>query len=162
MTCRDVRDNLVAYLDGELHKKTVMALHRHFSTCEACVQEEIELRHTKRLLNQFRFDAVPDNFDEQLYQKIKRLDKPGQKMHHDGRRIVYAVAATIILMIGLQVLGAHLSQSMQTPVHFKDFPTARAIFQPEKNAGEPSLKERMLQRYGGIKQEKASGKSILK
>lgn len=159
MTCQDVRDHLAAYLDGELDKKKTIALHRHLSACEACVREEIDLRNTKHLLNQHHFAVLPDNFDEQLSQKIRRIESPFLGSRHDVRKIVYTVAATIILMIGLQVLVPYLSQPVQTPIRFKDFPTARAIFRVKRTAAEPSLQDRLRQRFAQTRTEKISGKS---
>jgi anti-sigma factor RsiW len=162
MTCNDVKENLVAYLYSELDKKTVMALHRHLCACEACVQEEIELLKTERLLVRSQFEAMPGNFDEQLDEKIGRITRSRHKTFHDLRRIVYAVAATFILTIGLQFLSAHLTQTMQTPIRFKDFPTAQTVFKSEPSSAEPSLKERLIQRYIRTRLVKMANKSALR
>jgi anti-sigma factor RsiW len=145
--CNFVRENLVAFLHGELDKKAVMTIHKHLSVCEVCAQEEIDLRKTDRLLDQFQFAALPENFDEQLHQKLEKIDKPVVQTKHDFRRIVYAIAATILVMIGLQFFGARILQSMQQPIHFKDFPTTQAVFRTEEDSSVPSLKERFIQRY---------------
>jgi anti-sigma factor RsiW len=147
MTCNDVQKNLVAYIHGELDKKAVMNIHQHLSTCEICVQEEIELRKTNRLLDQFQFAALPDNFDERLHQKLEKIDKPVVQTKHDFRRIVYAIAATILIMIGIQFFGSRILQSTQQPIHFKDFPTTQVVFKAEESSAGPSLKERFIQRY---------------
>lgn len=162
MTCNEVQDNLAAYLHGELDKKTVMEIHQHLSGCEACVQEEIELRQTNRLLDQFRFEALPENFDEQLHQKLKQIETPHQKVSHDLRRIVYAVAATIIIMIGLQFFGSRVFQSLQPPIRLTDFPTTQVVFKSEESSSEPSLKERLVQRYIQARQEKLLGNSVIR
>ena len=147
MDCNFVQENLGAYLHGELDKKTVMKIHKHLSVCEVCVQEEIDLRKTNRLLDQFQFAALPDNFDEQLHQKLAKIDKPVFQKIHDFRRIVYAIAATILIMIGIQFFGAQILQSMQQPIHLKDFPTTQAVFKAEEGSSAPSLKERFIHRH---------------
>ena len=149
MNCNFVRDNLVAYIHGELDKRAVMQIHQHLSTCEVCVQEEIELRRTNRLLDQYQFEALPDYFDEQLHRKLKQVEKPHEKNHSDFRRIVYAIAATIIIMIGIQFFGSRILQSTRQPAHFKDFPTTQAIFKPVEQRIEtkPSLKDRFIENY---------------
>lgn len=145
MNCNMVRENLVAYIHGELDKKAVMAIHRHLSKCEVCVQQEIELQKTNRLLDKYQFEALPDFFDEQLHRKLKQIEKP----QSDFRRIVYAIAATIIIMIGIQFFGSRILPSTRQPVHFKDFPTTQTIFKPAEQRIEtkPSLKDRFIDKY---------------
>lgn len=147
MTCNNIQENLVAYIHGELDKKVVMKIHEHLSTCEVCVQEEIELRKVNRLMDQFQFAALPDNFDERLHQKLAKIDKAAFQTKHDFRRIVYAIAATILIMIGIQFFGARILKSTQQPIDFKDFPTTQAVFKAEASSATSSLKERFIQRY---------------
>lgn len=149
MTCNEVRDNLIAYLHGELEKKTVMEIHLHLSGCETCVQEEIELRQTSRILDQFHYEALPTDFDEKLHRKIQQVSPSPKIFKSDFRRIVYAVAATILIMLGVQFIGSRIFQSTQQPIHFRDFPTTQAIFKSEASRieTEMSLRERFIQRY---------------
>jgi len=149
MTCNDVQENLVAYIHGELNKEAVMEIHRHLSTCEACVQEELELRKINRLLDRYHFEVLPENFDEELHRKLKQIEKPREKVHSDFRRIVYAIAATIIFMMGIQFFGYRFMQASRQPVHFKDFPTTQAVFKPAEQRIETktSLKERFVEKY---------------
>jgi anti-sigma factor RsiW len=149
MNCNEVRDNLVAYIHGELDENAVMTIHLHLGTCELCVQEELDLRKTNRLLDRYHFEALPENFDEQLHKKIQRIENvPGTKKS-DFRRIVYAVAATILIIIGIQYFGSRLFQSTRQTIHFKDYPTTQAVFKPADSqpGSELSLKDRFVQRY---------------
>ena len=149
MDCNFVRENLVAYIHGELDKNAVMTIHQHLADCEACVQQEIELRKTNRLLTQFQFEALPDNFDEQFHQKLIKIKKPEVQTKRDFRRILYAIAATILIMFGVQFFGSRILRSTHQPIHFKDFPTTQAIFKSEdsRRTPETSLKERFIERY---------------
>jgi anti-sigma factor RsiW len=149
VNCNFVLDNLVAYIHGELDKKAVMQIHQHVGNCEACVQEEIELRRTSRMLDQVQFEALPDNFDRELQKKLAQIEKPLKPVKSDFRRIVYAIAATIIIMVGIQFFGSQILQSTRKPVHFKDFPTTQTVFKSEvtQSEVETSLRERFLQRY---------------
>jgi hypothetical protein len=162
MTCNDVRGNLAAYLHGELEKKALMVIHQHLADCEACVQQEIELRRTERLLDQFQFEALLDNFDEQLHQKIIKIEKPVVQTKRDFRRIVYAIAATILIMIGVQFFGSRFLKSTKQPIHFKDFPTTQAVFKSElsQQKSETSLKERLIERH--LKANKNSAMKIMR
>lgn len=149
MDCNFVGDNLIAYIHGELNKKAVMKIHKHLSTCEVCVQEEIELRNTNRLLNRYQFELLPEDFDEKLNRKIKQIQQSPKSIKSDLRRIVYAIAATILIMIGIQFFGSRILKSTYQPVHFKDFPTTQAVFRSEESQldSETSLKERFIERY---------------
>ena len=149
MSCNVVRENLVAYIHGEMDKSAVMGIHEHLSTCDVCVQEEIELRRTNRLLDQYQFEALPDNFDEQLHRKIQQIGIAPKSVRTDFRRIVYAVAATILIMIGIQIFGSRFLKSTQQPFHFKDFPTTQVVFKSElsQQKNESSLKKRFIERY---------------
>jgi len=149
MNCNDVRDNLTAFIHGELNKKKVMEIHQHLSSCETCIQEELEYRKTIRLLDRYQFEALPDNFDEELHRKINQMEKPREKIPVEFRRIVYAIAATIIIMIGIQFFGYRVFQSTHQPVHFKDFPTTQAVFRPMEQQVETktSVKERFVEKY---------------
>ena len=149
MTCNEVRENLVAYIHGELDRKIVMEIHHHLSACEACVQEEIELRQTNRLLDQFQFEALPEDFDAKLHRKIQQTQPSPNRIKSDFRRIVYAIAATILIVLGIQFIGSRIFQSTQQSIHFKNFPTTQAIFKSEtsRSLGESTLKEQFMQRY---------------
>ncbi|MCU0643110.1 MAG: hypothetical protein MUC94_02520, partial [bacterium] len=58
-------------------------------------------------------------------------------------------AATILIMLGIQFIGSRIFQSMQQPIHFKDFPTTQAVFKSEasRSLSESTLKEQFMQRY---------------
>lgn len=149
MTCNEVQENLVAYIHGELDKNKVMLIHRHLGTCEMCVHEELDLRKVNRMLDRYHLEALPENFDEQLHNKIQKFETvPGTKKS-DVRRIVYAVAATILIIIGIQYFGSLLFQSTRQIIYFKDYPTTQAVFKSvdTQPGSELSLKERLLQRY---------------
>ena len=162
MNCNDVQDNLVAYFHGELDKKAVMAIHQHLADCEACVQQEIELQKTNRLLDKYQFDALPGNFDEQLHQKLIKIKKPVNKAKLEVRRIVYAIAATILIMIGIQFFGSQVLKSTKQPIHFKDFPTTQAVFKSEHSEQESkaSFKERLIERH--LKANKNSAMKLMR
>ncbi len=163
MSCNEVRENLVAYIHGELDTKDVMEIHHHLSTCEACVLEEIELRKTNRFLDRYQFEALPDNFDEELHHKIQQIEKAPKIVRSSGfRRILYAVAATIIIMIGIQWFVSRIVQSTYQPIHFKDFPTTQAVFKSEGTQSESSLKGRFIERYLQSRQGRILGNSVIK
>jgi anti-sigma factor RsiW len=147
MTCNEVQDNLTAFIHGELDTSTTRAIHQHLSQCQTCLQEEVESRKANKLLSQFQFEALPEDFDEQLHRKLKSLELPAHKKRHDYKRIYYAVAATIVIMVGLQFFGSWLMTPKQQSFQLKNFPTSQAIFNSTEKVAETSLKDRFLQRY---------------
>ena len=151
MQCNAFKKNLVAYLHGELDKKDVMTIHHHLSTCQTCVKEEIELRKTIRRLDKYRFEAMPDDFDLKLQQKLGQTKTPSRLITHDFRRVVYAVVATIFITIGIEFLAY---QFLHRPGHISDFPTTQAIFKRVKYTASErtSRRELLLKKYMRIRE----------
>ena len=149
MQCNTFRENLVAYLYGELDKKDVIAIHHHLSACEKCVEEEIEFRKTIRKLDKYQFEALPDTFDMELHNKLKDMKIPLKSVKHDFRRIAYTVAATIIVTISMEFFAYHFFQSMYQPSRVTDFTSAHAIFNPDvyTTSRRTSWKERLIKNY---------------
>ena len=144
MDCKNVKNNLVAYFFGELAKKEVKEIHQHLSGCESCLEEEMDLRKTNRLMDKFQFEVLPENFEAELhrklkpYQKLKGIEKSGV------RRIVYAIAATLLITIGLEFFIFQFMRSTEPSIQFTDVPTTQAVF---KSGSEPSRKSSLKQRY---------------
>lgn len=149
MDCIEVQNKLVAFIHGELTKETIMEIHQHLSRCKTCLQEEIEFRMTNQLLSQYQFAALPDDFEAELHRKLSKIKQPRRKVTADFKRIVYAIAATIIIMIGIQFFGYQIMRSARQPVHFVDFPATRAVFKPaeQRLKKQTSLKERFAEKY---------------
>ncbi|HEX9972583.1 MAG TPA: hypothetical protein VGD14_10985, partial [bacterium] len=97
-----------------------------------------------------------------LHRKIQQTQPSPKTKKSDFRRIVYAIAATIIFMIGIQFFGSRIFESIHQPGYFKDFPTKQAVFKSEETSSEPSLKERLIQRYFQTRQEKRLGNSVIR
>lgn len=149
MTCSIVRENLVAWLHGELDKKIVMAIHQHLGQCEACVQEEMELRQTSRLLDRWPYAELPADFDEKLQRKIQQATPVGRILSSSLRRMAVAVAATVLIVLGLQFVGLKLLSTGRSSIRLNDFPTSQAVFKAPaaQPAMDQSLRERLLLRH---------------
>jgi len=146
MQCDTFRENLVAYLYGELDKKDVIALHHHLSTCEKCVEEELEFRKTIRKLEKYQFETLPDTFERELNNKLKAMKIPPKSVKHDFRRIAYTVAATVIVTISLEFFAYHFFQSVYRPSGITDLTSAHTLFNPavHTSSQRTSLKERLI------------------
>jgi len=157
VNCKIVKENLTAYLHGELNKKEVKAIHLHLSACEVCLEEEMELRKTSRIMDKFQFEALPENFDAQLHQKLSSFQKPKNSDNSGFRRIVYAIAATLVVTIGLEFFIFQFMQSTEPTIQLTDFPTTQTVFKSasEASSKKSSLKQRYLKKYFGT-QEKHS------
>ena len=149
MQCNTFRENLVAYLHGELDKKDVIAIHHHLSTCEKCVEEELELRKTIRKLDKYQFEVLPDNFHKELNRKLRHTIMPSKSVKHDFRRIAYAVAATVIVTICIEFFAYQFFQSIYQPRRITDFTATHAIFKPAgyTTSRRTSWKERLIKNY---------------
>ncbi len=147
-SCKTVQNDLSAYLHHELDRKNLLAMHQHLSQCQACLQHEIELRHTSRLLSQFKFEALPENFDWELMKKIDRLQMVHKKVKPRFRHIIYAVAATLILFIGLEFIIFQFRRSPLQSIQFSDYTTTQTVFKvPADGASRSSLAERYAEKY---------------
>jgi len=104
MKCTEVQLNLSAYIYGELNLMQVKKIHKHLGRCESCLKLEMQLEKTFRFMNQMRLDALPKNFDENLERKLQREKRKNIKTHHQSRKIIFAIAASIILFLAVNFL----------------------------------------------------------
>jgi predicted anti-sigma-YlaC factor YlaD len=86
--CRRVRENLSAYLDGELKGDARRLLDEHLSGCEACRRQMQELKDTWRLLDELEAPIVPRAFHDQVLARVEVEEKMSP-----FRRVVRALAA---------------------------------------------------------------------
>lgn len=76
MTCEIVREELVAYCDGELPEQDQGQIAAHIKTCAACAQEEAQLAQMTRLLVKMeRIEPSPD-FAANFWQRLEQERKP--------------------------------------------------------------------------------------
>jgi len=160
--CNKIQENLVAYLHGELNKKKVKAIHQHLSGCEVCLEEEFELRKTNRIMDKFQFEALPENFDAELHQKLKPFQKPVSSDKSGFRRIVYAIAATLIITIGLEFFIFQFMRSVQPSIQFTDFPTTQTVFKSASEIASQkfSLKQRYIKKFSRYKKEHSDNNKV--
>ena len=161
MDCNYVQKNLVAYLHGELDKKEVKLIHQHLSDCEVCLEEEMALRKTNRILNKFQFEVLPENFDVELHRKLKPFQKPVSKNKTGLRRIVYAIAATLIITIGLEFFIFQFMQSTEPTIQFTDFPTTQTVFKSSSESSQKlSLRQRYLEKFSRYEKGKSDNNKV--
>lgn len=72
MRCDHVRDQLNAYLDGELAPGAAETLTSHLRSCPACRRALERLRHLAGLLRQTPVPGVPEGFAERVLAHARR------------------------------------------------------------------------------------------
>ncbi len=110
MNCHDYQENLTAYLQNELPLKEVMELHAHLGICETCAREERELRQTLNLFDKYHPVALPENFNQQLSLRLKNIKPINQKRQWPSKRMLFHIAATLLVTIGLEFLAYQIFQ----------------------------------------------------
>ena len=149
MKCEVIRENLVAFLYGELNRDETMAIHEHLSRCESCASEEIELRQTLRQVNHYHLVDLPAHFEQQLDLKLNPTSKAKPSAKFKYRRIIWAVAATLILTLALEFLAYQFLLAPVPAVTLANLETRESIFESSKpkTAAQTPWKERVFQKF---------------
>ena len=80
MKCPDVRENLAAYLDGEVEGAPRMAMDQHFLACPACSAERSAQAAAWRLLDLVDAPAAPAGFTGRVEARVRA----GETGREDG------------------------------------------------------------------------------
>ena len=108
-TCSKYRDDLSAYIDGELTWDEREAIEEHIASCPACASELAALKHTQELCQQIEDVPTPSDLTSSIMTKVR--EQRNQQIHQ-RRRWYYplgAVAAVLLVfMVGIQVLPVQL------------------------------------------------------
>lgn len=102
--CREFRQDLVAYLDGELGGEAAQALARHLEACADCRREALALERTARALQALQVPALPPGLEERVLARVRREGGPVWpvlRVRWAGRLVA---AAAAVLLAGLAVL----------------------------------------------------------
>lgn len=79
MTCREVLDFLMAYLDNEVDSMTRVAFEHHLSICRCCRDYLRNYQDTVRLSRDAFRDAEQAQVPEELVRAILRATGPQQR-----------------------------------------------------------------------------------
>lgn len=72
MRCRDVHDQLDAYLRGELAPSVRETIERHLRACEACRQQRTQLHRLEQTLRSVPAPPVPEGFAARVVLRARR------------------------------------------------------------------------------------------
>lgn len=80
-TCREIKDKLSAYLDGELESALCAEIEQHLSGCDDCRVMVDTLNKTITLYRNYGQETVPPDVHARLtrvlnLQQLKKNDKP--------------------------------------------------------------------------------------
>jgi anti-sigma factor (TIGR02949 family) len=107
MNCDSVRDQLNAYVDGELPAETVQHVEEHLKTCDECSEWVEEEEGIGELVKQQRVPDPPDTLKSGVMQAVSETEKGGPS----SRRVSFGgafsggrMAAGAMFLVGL-VLG---------------------------------------------------------
>jgi len=109
MKCREVRDRLSAFADGELEGDERKAIASHLEHCDSCSHEYGELLRLADLLSSLETVEPPPYLWQRVIQRVAKPERTTlwERVAH---KFVYAPVAAAIL-IGVFV-GNHLGETM--------------------------------------------------
>jgi len=144
MNCLDIKENLSAYLDGEMEADKINEIEKHLENCGDCKSEYDELLEVTGILRTVPNVSLPDSFDERLrnalievsampteetqtsqlsqssIDEILRDAETAQNKHAKKWRSMFSVAALFVIGI--------FSLVMYNQMDDPDFGTATAAY----------------------------------
>ncbi len=121
ISCEEIRENLSAWLDGELSPEMAAVIENHVAECQSCKALASDLRAVSGLLSNLPHRGAPSGLSEDIVGRLERrvlladLDEPqGIAPHVTDRGLarrrpslwprVVAVAACVALIAGIAAL----------------------------------------------------------
>ena len=129
MDCERLTDQLLqAYMDGELDDPTMSQIREHLNACPHCKERYNKAMKAVETLRKAFHVPSPDGLSEKILTSIRR--------RNIRRRTVIALAASLVLMIGLVLftlprVGEEITRT-ETPIQKETFETVKRNRLPEK------------------------------
>jgi len=151
MDCEYIKENLPAFIDGELEEDAIVRVESHLAECEGCRSELEDLRRTARMIEDFlepraMDESVADGVMANIASQERRLRVP--LMTRLGWALTGAAAAVLVLVVlgifgntsGTQVIADEVLDSAvadhaRTFELFKKQAVNSAVRDPEKAVG---------------------------
>ena len=107
MRCEDVRDQLSAFLDGELSPSKAGQIQAHFDSCPACRAEAELLERTIRTVKELPAVEAPSGLREGVLASIKAEGSEGEAAARPAPwRALWPAAAAIIIAVLIALLAS--------------------------------------------------------
>lgn len=105
MNCQRVRDQIKAYIDGELGLLERWRVARHLESCDACRQEEIAMTKLTQELSETEQTPAPEGLRDRVMSKLELEGSPGpiRRSWTASPAAQFAVLAVIVVVIGAVV-----------------------------------------------------------
>ncbi|MEA3422913.1 MAG: DUF4349 domain-containing protein [Bacillota bacterium] len=137
MKCEDIRKNLDLFIDSEIlsdeERKEISA---HLDQCEDCKREYEEMRKIKEELKALGDVELPENFHDDLMNKLKGTNKKSQPFMQ--KHYKWFAAAAAVMLLGIMTTAGMLF----LPFGFKsEAPMAMYEKSMDSNFAEPSAVE---------------------
>lgn len=108
MECKEVLENLVAFLDGELDKDLNAQISRHMESCNLCTKEARLLSKTWHILDKFPELEPNEKVIRQIQEKVRAINnqKPDLLLWRWRwvRIAVLSTAAVLIITLGIHFM----------------------------------------------------------
>jgi anti-sigma factor RsiW len=112
MKCRDAKQKLNAWVDGELPEKAAARLSRHLEVCPSCAREAKALQHLAAALARLPAVPPPAHLSQTTLRRYRReMEKPGLVEWWRGLGLLMRGAVCSAATGGL-VLGVGLGSSL--------------------------------------------------
>lgn len=140
MTCETIRDNLSAYIDGELTAREAAAVETHVHDCSACRRELDALRRTADLAQSMPRAETPPDFANDVMVAVRRGDA---ETRTHWFRLLWAPAVAAAVAFALFIIhpegGGPAASEQAAPTERADVTVAQAhrAAPREKDAAQP-------------------------
>ncbi len=105
MTCKQIRDLLSPYIDNMTDDQETRAVEAHLEVCVRCREELKQLESLCAMIHDLPAPQIRDSFSEDLHRRLleeqRKSLKPGQVKIPRKPRWVAAVAAGLVMMLGI-------------------------------------------------------------
>lgn len=105
MSCRELREQFSAYLDGELPPEEAQAVSRHVEGCAECARELDDLRRTIEALAEWPVLKAPEGLKAKILAKLEVESGSGKGRAVSRMRSLWPAAAAIIVAVLLAWQG---------------------------------------------------------
>lgn len=119
MTCREYKDEIQEFLDGELPDERVEALRGHCMHCPDCARYLREMDALHRELVSLREEPVPELLHKRIMDAYRKEKRPSASawLRRLNRYPFAAVAAVLVLLIGtVSAVGLLRGRELSLPV----------------------------------------------
>lgn len=155
MNHRDVRENLSAYIDGEVADSEKKAIERHLQGCDACREALDALQQTVRQVKALEEKTPPDGLTRRIMDRVRAeaADREQPFWHRLFFPLHIKLPIEAVAMVFLVVMGAYLYRQMPD-----DPQLAQAPSTVEQKFETPSMADAEGEnRRTGIAEERRSG-----